>query len=151
MAEVKQKGIISKTAKQEVAKKNNQTIKDYIKLYKGEIAKALPDVMTPERFARIVTTAVTNNPKLAECTPQSFVGAMLNSAQLGLEPNTALGQAYLIPYGRQCQFQIGYRGLIDLAFNFNPRTPYGMRLQENLKVTNTTQFQSTHPLRDATW
>ena len=116
MAEVKQKGIISKTAKQEVAKQQGQTIKDYIKLYKGEIAKALPDVMTPERFARIVTTAVTNNPKLAECTPQSFVGAMLNSAQLGLEPNTSLGQAYLIPYGKQCQFQIGYRGLIDLAF-----------------------------------
>ena len=76
MAEVKQKGIIAKTAKQEVAKQQGQTIKDYIKLYKGEIAKALPDVMTPERFARIVTTAVTNNPKLAECTPQSFVGAM---------------------------------------------------------------------------
>lgn len=115
MAEVEQKGIIAKTAKNAVAN-DNKTIKDYIKIYQGEIAKALPSVMTPERFARIVTTAVTNNPKLAQCTPQSFVGAMLNSAQLGLEPNTSLGQAYLIPYGRQCQFQIGYRGLIDLAF-----------------------------------
>lgn len=117
MAEVKQKGIISKTTSNAVAKQaEGQTIKDYIKMYKGEIAKALPSVMTPERFARIVTTAVTNNPKLAQCTPQSFVGAMLNSAQLGLEPNTSLGQAYLIPYGNKCQFQIGYRGLLDLAF-----------------------------------
>lgn len=116
MAEVRQKGIIAKTANAVAKQGEAQTIKDYIKMYKGEIAKALPSVMTPERFARIVTTAVTNNPKLAQCTPQSFVGAMLNSAQLGLEPNTSLGQAYLIPYGDKCQFQIGYRGLLDLAF-----------------------------------
>lgn len=116
MAEVKQKGVIAKTAKQEVGRQQDATIKDYIKMYQGEIAKALPSVMTPERFARIVTTAVTNEPKLAQCTPQSFVGAMLNSAQLGLEPNTSLGQAYLIPYGKKCQFQIGYRGLLDLAY-----------------------------------
>jgi recombination protein RecT len=62
-------------------------------------------------------TAVTANPKLATCTPQSFIGAVMNAAQLGLEPNTPLGQAYLIPYGNQCQFQVGYKGLIQLARN----------------------------------
>ena len=50
----------------------------------------------------------------------SFLAALLNSAQLGLEPNTPLGQAYLIPYKNhgklECQFQIGYKGLIDLAY-----------------------------------
>ena len=91
-------------------------IKDFIKIYKGEIAKALPNVMTPERFARIATTALTNNTKLANCDPQSFIGAMLQAAQLGLEPNTPLGQAYLIPYGTNCQFQIGYKGLMELAY-----------------------------------
>lgn len=44
----------------------------------------------------------------------------MNAAQLGLEPNTPLGQAYLIPYKNkgvlECQFQIGYKGLIDLAY-----------------------------------
>lgn len=39
----------------------------------------------------------------------------MQAAQLGLEPNTPLGQAYLIPYGSKCQFQIGYKGLLDLA------------------------------------
>lgn len=96
-------------------KKVPETIKDYVKRYEGEIAKALPKVMTPERFSRMVLTAITQTPKLAQCSPQSFVAAMLNAAQLGLEPNTPLGQAYLIPYGNQCQFQIGYKGLIDLA------------------------------------
>ena len=46
----------------------------------------------------------------------SFIGAMMNAAQLGLEPNTTLGQAYLIPYGKQVQFVLGYKGLIDLAY-----------------------------------
>lgn len=96
-------------------KGKSTTIKDYIKIYQDEIAKALPKVMTPERFTRIATSAVSNNPKLAECSPVSFISAMMNAAQLGLEPNTPLGQAYLIPYGKQCQFQIGYKGLIDLA------------------------------------
>lgn len=95
--------------------KKPMQIKDYIKSYEREIAKALPNVITPERFARMATTAVTQTPALATCTPQSFIGAMLTAAQLGLEPNTPLGQAYLIPYGNNCQFQLGYRGLIELA------------------------------------
>jgi recombination protein RecT len=45
---------------------------------------------------------------------------MMSAAQLGLEPNTPLGQAYLIPYKNkgvdEVQFQIGYKGLIDLAY-----------------------------------
>lgn len=41
---------------------------------------------------------------------------MMQAAQLGVEPNTPIGQAYLIPYGNQVQFQLGYKGLIDLAY-----------------------------------
>ncbi len=82
----------------------------------SQFAKALPSVMTPERFTRIVLTAIRNNQKLAQCDKGSFFAAVMSSAQLGLEPNTPLGQAYLIPYGNECQFQIGYKGLIDLAY-----------------------------------
>lgn len=96
------------------------TLKAYITRMQGEIAKALPSVITPERFTRIVTSAISATPQLAETTPQSFLGAMMTAAQLGLEPNTPLGQAYLLPYknhGRlECQFQLGYKGLIDLAY-----------------------------------
>lgn len=93
-----------------------------LKNQKNEIAKALPSVMTPERFTRIATTALSNNPTLCECTPISFVGALMQAAQLGVEPNTPLGQAYLIPYEnrkagtKEVQFQLGYKGLIDLAY-----------------------------------
>ncbi len=98
------------------------TMQQYIKQMEKEIAKALPSVITPERFTRIVLSALSTNPKLAECTPQSFLGAMMTAAQLGLEPNTPLGQAYLIPFWNgktkslECQFQLGYKGLMDLAY-----------------------------------
>lgn len=98
------------------------TLQAYIKSMKGEVEKALPSVMTPDRFTRIVLSAVSSTPALGDCTPSSFLGAMMQAAQLGLEPNTPLGQAYLIPYNNykkgvmECQFQLGYKGLIDLAY-----------------------------------
>ena len=96
------------------------TMQDYIKKMEGEIAKALPSVITPERFTRITLSALSANKQLAQTTPQSFLGAMMTAAQLGMEPNTPLGQAYLIPYKNhgalECQFQLGYKGLIDLAY-----------------------------------
>lgn len=97
-----------------------KTMQQYIKSMEGEIKKALPSVITPERFTRIVLSAISVNPKLAECTPSSFLGAMMTSAQLGLEVNTPLGQAYVLPYQNkgtlEAQFQLGYKGLIDLAY-----------------------------------
>lgn len=58
----------------------------------SQIKKALPATITPERFTRIVLTALSSNPKLQQCTPGSFLGAMMQAAQLGLEPNTPLGK-----------------------------------------------------------
>lgn len=95
-------------------------ISDLIKALEPEIARALPSVLTPERFTRMALSSLNNTPKLAECTPMSFLSALMSAAQLGLEPNTPLGQAWLIPYKNkgvlECQFQIGYKGLIDLVY-----------------------------------
>ena len=99
-----------------------QALRKYRTTMKPAIERALPSVLTPDRFTRIVASAISNNPKLADTTPESFVGAMMTAAQLGVEPNTPLGQAYLIPYYNnhkrvmECQFQLGYKGLIDLAY-----------------------------------
>lgn len=97
-----------------------KTMQTYIKAMEGEIKKALPSVITPERFTRMVLSAISTNPKLGSCTPSSFLGAMMSAAQLGLEPNTPLGQAYILPYLNkgtlEAQFQLGYKGLIDLAY-----------------------------------
>ena len=101
--------------------KKPQTLHDYVKSMSIDIANALPSNLTPERFQRIVLTAISSNPKLQECTPRSFLGAMMTAAQLGVEPNTPLGQGYLIPRRNkqgidECTFQLGYKGMIDLAY-----------------------------------
>lgn len=102
------------------AQQKPKTMQQYIKSMENEIAKALPSVITPERFTRIVLSAISVNPQLGQCTPSSFLGAMMTSAQLGLEVNTPLGQAYVLPYKNkgvlEAQFQLGYKGLIDLAY-----------------------------------
>lgn len=113
-------GNLIQNSQKAMQKTEKKTMQSYIKSMEGEIAKALPSVITPERFTRMVLSAISVNPKLAQCTPQSFLGAMMTAAQLGVEPNTALGQAYLIPYNNhgtmEAQFQLGYKGLIDLAY-----------------------------------
>ena len=125
MSDVKQQGIIASTAsaqKNLAENKKPQTLKDWTEAMMPQIAKALPKVITPERFTRIALTALSSNPKLAQCSRNSFLGGLMQAAQLGLEPNTPLGQAYLIPFQNnkngetECQFQVGYKGLIDLAY-----------------------------------
>lgn len=115
-------GIIKKTTGEIAARGKPKTLNDYIKNMEGEIAKALPSVITPERFTRMTLTAVRTTPGLADCDKMSFLAAMMSAAQLGLEPNTPLGQAYILPFKNnkkgitEVQFQIGYKGLIDLAY-----------------------------------
>ena len=111
-----------KDGNRKVQLKKGMSIPDMIKALQPEIRKALPSMITPERFTRMALSSLNNNPQLLECTPMSFIAALMDAAQLGLEPNTPLGQAYLIPYRNkdkgvvECQFQIGYKGLIDLAY-----------------------------------
>lgn len=79
--------------------------------------------MTAERLTRIVMTECRKTPELLKCNQESFFGAVLQCAQLGLEPGSALGHCYLLPFGNgksndgrpNCQLIIGYRGMIDLA------------------------------------
>lgn len=92
-----------------------QGMEQMLQLMSEEVKKALPAQISSERFKRIALTAFNGNQKLQECDPISFIAAMMQSAQLGLEPNTPLGQAYLIPYGKTVQFQVGYKGMLDLA------------------------------------
>lgn len=117
-----EKAITKAAEKAVTTEKQPQSLRDYVKVMEGQFARALPKVMTPERFTRIALSALSNTPMLMECTRNSFLGALMNAAQLGLEPNTPIGQAYLIPYRNtkkgvtECQFQIGYKGLLDLCY-----------------------------------
>ena len=102
-----------------VAEKKPKTIFDVIQAGAKQFATALPKHINTDRFVRIAITTIRQNPKLAQCSQESLLGALMVSAQLGLEPGT-LGQCYLIPFENkrmgtvECQFQIGYKGLIEL-------------------------------------
>lgn len=99
---------------------NQKTVVGLLEQMKGEIARCLPKHLTPERMARIAMTELRKTPKLQECEPMSFIAAIMQASQLGLEPGI-LGSCYLIPFyngksGKmECQFMPGYRGFLDLA------------------------------------
>lgn len=90
---------------------------------KNQMALALPRHLNADRLARIALTEIRKVPALGECNQESFLGAVMQCAQLGLEPGNALGHAYLLPFGSgkakdgraNVQLIIGYRGMIDLA------------------------------------
>ena len=94
-----------------------QTIEEMLRhpAMQKQMQMALPRGMDADRILRIAMTALRQTPKLGACTPASFIGALFQSAQLGLEPSNGLGQAYLVPYGQAVTFIIGYKGLIELA------------------------------------
>lgn len=99
-----------------------QDVKAQLEKRREEFRHALPSGLNPDRFLRMAMTAIRKMPDLVDCDRASFMGALVECAQLGLEPNTVLGHAYLIPFknrraGRlECQLIAGYRGLVKLAY-----------------------------------
>lgn len=73
-----------------------------------------------QRFITGVISAVNNNESLKECTNQSILSGSLLGESLKLSPSPQLGHYYLVPfndkkYGKIAQFQLGYKGYIQLA------------------------------------
>jgi len=108
---------------QAIEGKSNDTLRELLERadIKQAIAEALPKQLNAERFMRLALTAVRKNPALAECTPASFAGALLQAAAVGLEPETPLHHCYLIPFKdnkkgvSECTLVLGYQGMMDLA------------------------------------
>lgn len=102
------------------AKDKPKTFEDYLKQMAPAMKQALPKHMDVERLMRLTMTTIRTTPKLREADPGSVLGAVMQAAQLGLEPGL-LGQCYLLPFDNkkkgitECQFIIGYKGMIDLA------------------------------------
>ena len=95
--------------------KPRQNFPDLLNTYAAEIARALPKHLSAERMVRVALSAYRLQPKLADCHPQSVFAAVIQAAQLGLE--LGMGEAYLVPFKRECQLISGYQGLMKLARN----------------------------------
>lgn len=88
---------------------------DLLSAKKNWLAQVLPKHVKADRFVKVALAAISKQPDLLECEPNSILLSVMQAGQLGLEPTGVLGSAYLVKYGKQCQLIIGYRGLIDLA------------------------------------
>lgn len=83
---------------------------------------AMPTGLEAKQLIRDATTALRNVPELADCTQDSFLGALMTAAQLGLRPNVpALGHGWILPFREsssgttKAQWILGYQGMIELA------------------------------------
>lgn len=100
----------------------------------GRIKDATPKHLSPDRMLSVFIQSVQKTPLLAKCPVLSLLGAFVSVATVGLEPNTALGHAYLIPFNKkvktkgengrdiwtdgppQVQVIFGYQGLLELTY-----------------------------------
>lgn len=92
-----------------------KTIRDLMEANAADLAAKLPRGLEFEYFRQAVFTEMRRVPKLYECDPLSVVSAVAFALQLGLSPGP-LGHCYLVPFKSECQFVIGYKGMIELAF-----------------------------------
>lgn len=88
---------------------------------RGAIMATLPRGFNYDRMCRTVINAISTTPLLAKCTPASLFLSTVRAFSLGLEPNGALGEGYLVPFWNtkknayETQFMPGYRGMQTLA------------------------------------
>ena len=73
-----------------------------------------------DKFVTAIVSAVNANPAIKDCTNQSIMAAALLGHSLKLSPSPQLGYYYLVPFndkeaGKVAQFQLGYKGYIQLA------------------------------------
>lgn len=92
----------------------------------ARFAQAMPKHFSAERMLRLISLAAFRSPNLAKCNPWTVIGAGLTLGSLGLEPNTPLGHAYLVPFRNsraskqagqdvyELQVLIGYQGKMEL-------------------------------------
>lgn len=97
--------------------KKVKDIRALLERTKPQMQMALPKHVSIDRMLRTTMTAIQRNPKLLECTQVSLLAAIMQGAQLGLETDGVLGEAYLVPYKKTVQFIPGYKGLMKLARN----------------------------------
>lgn len=112
---------LKKTAVSVAADAGIGNVKAFFESQKATLAAVLPRHLPADRMLKIALGALRTTPKLMQARTDTLLGAIIQCAQLGLEPNTPLGHAYLIPFENrsknitEVQIVFGYKGLIDLA------------------------------------
>ena len=98
-----------------IQEKETATLKEFLG---SDVAKKQMKALLKDKagyFAMALMQVVDGNEQLKNAEPQSIFNAGIASAILGLPIEKNLGFSYIVPYGDKAQFQIGYKGFIQLA------------------------------------
>jgi recombination protein RecT len=97
--------------------KQQQTLQQLMN--SGAVVKKMNDVLGSEKkassFISSVISVSQNNKLLRNAEPMSILSSAMVAATLDLPVVPTLGMAYLVPYKGVCSFQIGYKGILELA------------------------------------
>jgi recombination protein RecT len=96
-----------------VREKKVEKVSDVLALAMNDIKATIPTFLTPERLTSVFISQVKKTPKLLECDPLSLVKAFAEAGEIGLEPDGT--NAHLIPYGKEVNYMVDYKGMIRLA------------------------------------
>lgn len=105
---------ITPAATQTPAIREPKTVKDFLSLpaYKSRFEEVLGK--RANQFMASVVSA-SSSPALRDAEPRSVIASAMVAATLDLPVNPTLGMAYIVAYGGAAQFQIGYKGIIQLG------------------------------------
>lgn len=95
--------------------------------YKNLINRTLGDPEVARKFVAEISTVVSQNPQLQTCDAGSIISAGLLAQTVGLSLSPSLGLAYVVPYKDKAQFQVGWKGLTQLAMRSGQMAKVGTR------------------------
>lgn len=108
--------IAPQAEQREIVRTNKPPVLLALERSRTQIAGRLPAGIDPDRFTLGIATVVQKNKDLLNCDPSSVLLAAYEAAELGINLSPALQLAYLIPYGKVAQLHLGYRGMVQKAY-----------------------------------
>lgn len=99
------------------------------------------------QFTSSLLSVVNNNKLLASCEPMSIIAAAMVAASMDLPINQNLGFAWIVPYNGVAQFQLGWKGYVQLALRsgqyrtINSTEVYEGQLVDDNPFTGAMRFQ----------
>jgi recombination protein RecT len=104
----------TQTPQQNALAKPKRELRDWLQSdeFRGQLSSILPKGLTAERFVRIAFQSTFRNPKLLQCSQESFFNCLLELAAMGLEPDGR--NAHLIPFGQVCTKIVDYKGIAQV-------------------------------------
>lgn len=110
-------------AKQEIKQSQQQdnSFAGLIKRCAPQLQAVMPKGFTPERLTQLAIATYKQIPDLKQCSVQSMLSCCLKCAEIGLEPNDIMGNAYILPYNnrktgcKEAQFILGKNGMLELV------------------------------------